>query len=314
MNTDKIIFIVGPTAVGKSDVAFNLAQKIRGEIISCDSMQIYKGINIASNKPSMNSLNNIPHHLVDIRSVEMEFDVAQFNQLTISALEEIFRKNHVPIVVGGSGLYMQILLDGIFKGGSKNEALRKDLNEQARQRGNQYLYDELKQEDPRAAEKIHPNDIRRVVRALEIYRTEQIPISKLQKDRKGLWGNYDISLYCLDRQRPELYDRINRRVEQMFQEGIIDEIKSINGVLWSQTAGKIIGIQEVRKYLSGECSLEETKEQIKLNTRHLAKRQLTWFRREKRLHWIMIADEDTSESIAEVIVHESEMQNKIGLL
>src|SRR3989338_5301889 len=163
MDAKKIIFIVGPTAVGKSDIACAVAQEIRGEIVSCDSMQIYKEIAIASNKPSPGMLRAVPHHLVDILTVEEEFDVARFNALALEAVRDIHGRGGVPLVVGGSGLYMQVLLDGIFKGGVKNEALRHDLKGQARQYGNGFLYDKLKAADPAAAARIHPNDARREI-------------------------------------------------------------------------------------------------------------------------------------------------------
>lgn len=309
MNPDKIIFIVGPTAVGKSDAAVCLAQHIQGEIVSCDSMQIYKEIDIASNKPSQDVLNKIPHHLVNILSVEEEYDVAQFNQCALDIINDIHGRNHIPIIVGGSGMYMHVLLDGIFEGGAKNGALRRDLKDQARQCGKQFIYDKLKERDPEAAGKIHPNDSRRVIRALEIYMTEKIAISQLQKNHKGLWGTYDICLFALNRERQELYRMIDARVEQMFQEGIIDEIKKLNGALWGKTAEKIIGIQEVRRFLRGQYNLKETKELIKLNTRHLAKRQLTWFRREKRLEWITIEVEDPPEKISEIIMNKWMSEN-----
>jgi len=304
MNSKRIIFVVGPTAVGKSDAAFCLAQNIKGEIISCDSMQIYKEIHIANNKPAQNVLDAVTHHLVGILPVEQGYDVAQFNQRALGIIEEIHDRGHIPIIVGGSGMYMQILLDGIFQGGARNEALRKDLKEQAKQRGNQYLYDKLKEVDFKAAQKIHPNDLRRVIRGLEICMTEKMPLSDLQKNRKGLWGQYDICLFMLNRQREELYSRIGARVERMFDDGIVEEVKKIKEDQWGKTAEKIIGIQEVRGYLRGNYDLEETKQKIKLNTRHLAKRQLTWFRREKRLQWIAVGEEDTAESIADIMLSE----------
>jgi len=304
---------MGPTAVGKSDVAFCLAQDIKGEIISFDSMQIYKEIHIANNKPKREVLNVVTHHLVGICSIEQEFDVAQFYQRTVEIIEEVYHRRHIPIIVGGSGMYMQILLDGIFEGGVKNEALRKDLEVQAKQRGNQYLYGKLKEADPQAAQKIHSNDLRRVIRALEICMSKKIPISQLQKDRQGLWGKYDICLFALNRQRQELYDRIDARVEQMFNDGIVDEVKRIKEDRWGKTAKKIIGMQEIQGFLRGEYDLEETKEKIKLNTRHLAKRQLTWFRHEKRLQWITISPEDTTEFIAHSITDEWKAVRKLLL-
>lgn len=304
MNSKKIIFIVGPTAVGKSQAAVCLAKNIQGEIISCDSMQIYKEINIASDKPSRDILNKVPHHLVNVLSVEEEFDVARYNQLALAAIRDIHGRDHIPVVVGGSGMYMQILLDGIFEGGGRNTALRKDLKEQACQYGNQFLYDKLKEEDSQAAKKIHPNDVRRVIRALEICVTEKMPISQLQKQREGLWGKYDIMVFALNREREELYRKIGVRVEEMVQEGLIEEIERLSKVKWSLTANKIIGIREVQGFLKREYSLDQAKELIKLNTRHLAKRQLTWFRRDKRLKWIVVEPDDTAERIAEIMMRQ----------
>lgn len=304
MNEKKIIFIVGPTAVGKSDVAFTLAQNIEGEIISCDSMQVYKEIHVANNKPVQYMLDSVPHHLVGVLSVEQEYDVAQFNQRALEIIKEVHRRSHTPIIVGGSGMYMQILLDGIFEGGARNEALRKDFEGQAKQRGNEYLYGKLKEADSQAASKIHPNDLRRIIRALEVCTIKSMPISQLQKDRQGLWGKYQISLFVLTRQRQELYDRINMRVEQMFDDGIVKEVQSVDDNRWGKTAKKIIGVEEVQGYLRGDYDIGEAKEKIKLNTRHLAKRQLTWFRREKRLQWITIGPESTVELIVDVMLDE----------
>jgi len=257
---------------------------------------------VANNKPLQGILDSVVHHLVGILSVEQEYDVAQFNQHALKIIEEVHQRGHIPIIVGGSGMYMQVLLDGIFEGGSKNEALRNDLKDQAKQRGNEYLYGKLKEADPQAASKIHPNDLRRIIRALEICMTKNMPISQLQKHRQGLWGKYKISLFVLNRQRQKLYDRINARVEQMFDDGIVDEVGSVEKDRWGKTAKKIIGVEEVQGYLRGEYDLGEAKERIKLNTRHLAKRQLTWFRREKRLQWITIGPEDTVESIVGAMV------------
>ncbi len=310
MNSKKIVFIVGPTAVGKSDVGLCLCAKIPGEIVSCDSMQIYREINIASNKPSREVLKKVPHHLIDILSVRDEFDVARYNELALAAIADIHRRGRIPIVVGGSGMYMQVLLDGIFQGGVKNESLRKDLKGQAHQYGNQFIYDKLKEEDPEAAQKIHPNDTRRIVRALEICLTERIPISELQKQRRGLWGAYDIRVFGLNCDREQLYERINRRVEQMFEKGLVEEIEKVREAPWSLTAKKIIGVQEVMGFLNKEYDLAQAKERMKLNTRRLAKRQLTWFRKEKRIQWIEVDVDDAPAKSAAGIL--SCMQDKDG--
>lgn len=304
MNSNVIIFIVGPTAVGKSEAAFHLAQSIHGEIVSCDSMQVYKEINIVNNKPPQDILKAVAHHLVNIISIEEEFHVARFNQLALAAIQEIHGRGHIPIIVGGSGLYMEILLDGIFEGGAKDEALRGDLKQQARQYGNQFLYDKLKAEDGKAAEKIHPNDVRRVVRALEVRAIEKMPISQLRRQREGIWGKYDIRLFVLNMERQDLYERVDRRVEKMIEAGLVEEIERLKDARWSPTAGKIIGVQEVRGFFNQEYDLETVKERMKLNTRHLAKRQLTWFRRDDRLEWIMLPPDRTPEGIAEKIYHQ----------
>jgi tRNA dimethylallyltransferase len=304
-NSHKIIFIVGPTAVGKSDVAHLLARKIQGEIVSCDSMQIYKEINTASNKPSQEVLKGTPHHLINIVSVEDEFDVAEFNRLALQAVKEIQEKNHTPVIVGGSGMYMQILLDGIFEGGPERKDLRQRLKHQAQERGNQYLFAALKEKDPNAAGRIHPNDIRRVIRALEVTMGERKPISGLQKKREGLWGKCAITIFGLNRNREELYARIDQRVDKMFQEGIVEEIKQLDGVPLSRTAKYIIGVQEILGYINGQYDLDHANDLMKLNTRRLAKHQLTWFRKDKRIHWMMMGPDDRIERIVEQMMEKS---------
>lgn len=297
-----IIFIVGPTAVGKTDIAFDLAKAINGEIISCDAMQVYKEINIASNKPPAFMLKKIPHHLMNIISIKEDFDVAQFNRLTQVAIQHIFQSDHIPIIVGGSGMYMQILLDGVFEGKGRNEALREELRCQAKEKGVESLHGILKEKDPQASLKIHPHDLRRIIRALEVAELEQKPISVLQKSRKGFWGQHDIRIFGLNRERSDLYRRIDARVEEMFEQGLVDEIRSLSGCSWSLTADRIIGVREIQGYLRGEHDLERAKYLIKLNTRHLAKKQLTWFRKEKRIHWLMIhSHESTKETVQKLI-------------
>ena len=300
----KIIFIVGPTAIGKSDVALQLSKKVRGEIVSCDSMQIYKEISIASNKPTEQEMKEVVHHLIDIVSVEDEFDVARFNDLANDAIKDVHSRGLIPIVVGGSGLYMQILLDGIFEGAPENPDLRHELISIADQNGNEHLHDLLKEKDPVAAEKIHTNDLRRIVRALEVCMMENRMHSELKKERKGLWGKYDISIYCLNCDREMLYDRINKRVDNMFRAGLIDEIKNLDGLSLSKTARVLIGVKEILGYLSGELKIEVAKDLMKQNTRRFAKRQLTWFRREDRVKWINIDEYASMGNVIELIFKE----------
>jgi len=284
----KIIFIVGPTAVGKSDVAFFLAKEINGEIISCDSMQVYKDVNIASNKPSQKERSEVPHHLIDIVSLEENFDVSRFNKLACDKINEIHQKIRIPIVCGGSGLYMQVLLDGIFPGSPKDAYLRQKLGNKAEAEGKQCLHDMLKQQDPQAAEKIHVNDLKKVIRALEVCILENKPISEIQKQREGLWGKYDINIFCLTRERESLYAIIERRVDKMFDQGIVEEIKKIKGINLSYGAKSIIGLKEINGYIEGKHDIDHAKDLMKMHTRRLAKRQLTWFRREKRMNFFLL--------------------------
>jgi tRNA dimethylallyltransferase len=240
--------------------------------------------------------------LVDILSIEEEFDVAKYNTLALAAISDIHQNGRVPVVAGGSGMYMQVLLDGIFEGSVKNESLRADLKKQARQYGNEFLYNKLKEADPQAAQKIHPNDLRRVIRALEISTTENIPISEMHKRRSGLWGKYDITLVGLNCERAQLYEKINARVEKMVEAGLVAEIEKLRGANWSLTARKIIGVEEILGFLNREYTLEQAKELMKLNTRRLAKRQLTWFRKETRLQWLAVGLEESPEEIAGRII------------
>ena len=300
----KIIFIVGPTAVGKSEVAACVAKKKSAEIVSCDSMQVYKEIQIANNKASLKIRQNIPHHLIDVVSVAERFDVASFNQLASQAIQEIHDRRHWPLIVGGTGLYMQVLLDGIFEAKEIDLDLREELLQQAQDKGPEVLYNQLKLKDPLAAQKLHPHDLKRVVRALEVFLTEQQPISQLQKKRQGLWGKYDIQIFGLNCDRKKLYQKINERVERMFEEGLVDEIQSLQDLPLSQTARMIIGVKEVRGFLDGIYELEEAKELMKRNTRRLAKRQLTWFRKDKRIQWIDIDETQSLDKTVERILKE----------
>ena len=299
---EKMLFIVGPTAVGKTDVGFLLAQKLGGEIISCDAMQVYREVNLATSKPPAEMRNSVPHHLLDVLSVTQEFDVASFNQQALAAVAKIRAHKKIPIVVGGSGMYMQVLLDGIFTEPAHNPQVRKELAGRITAEGSAKLYEELARSDPAAAAKIHPHDNRRIIRALEVYLITKKPISVLQKHRQGLWGRVPIKIFCLTRPRAELYGRINQRVEEMFTEGLIAEIEALRGLKLSRTAQAIIGVKEVQGYLAEKHTIADAKEQMKLNTRHLAKRQLTWFRKDKRLEWIEISSSQTPQDIVRQIL------------
>ncbi len=300
----EIIFIVGPTAVGKSAVAGLLAKKNNGEIVSCDSMQVYKEVVIASNQPAPSMLKAVPHHLIGIISVKKNFDVARFERKALSAIEDILSREKTPIVTGGSGLYMSVLLDGIFKGKKTDPRRRAKFTKIAEEKGNAFLYEELMNADPAAALKIHPNDRRRMMRALEVLESHQQPISELQKKREGLWGKYGIKIFALTRNRNELYQLIDRRVDQMFEAGLVQEVGALKRLPLSLTAQKIIGVKEIFGYLNGEYNLETAQDLLKMHTRRYAKRQWTWFRKDKRLHWMTVGSHDRPWGIAERIFKE----------
>ncbi|MGE0268851.1 MAG: tRNA (adenosine(37)-N6)-dimethylallyltransferase MiaA [Candidatus Omnitrophota bacterium] len=301
MHSKKVVFIVGPTATGKSDIAFELAKDIPLQIVSCDSVQVYKEINIASNKPSAEILKRIPHHLVNIVSLTDRFDVSRFYQRSSAAVESILNSQQLPVVVGGSGLYVKVLLDGIFKGADPDLELREQLRKEAEDYGNEHLHDRLMSMDPQAAKKIHFNDLKKIIRALEVCLVERQPITGKQHQCEGLWGKYDIAIFGLNCRREILYDQINKRVDIMFEAGLIEEVRGIEGVELSPSASGIIGIREVRGYLQDEYSLDAAKDLMKQNTRRFAKRQLTWFRKEKRVNWMDVPPGTPKKDIVNII-------------
>jgi tRNA dimethylallyltransferase len=295
-----LIFIVGPTATGKTEVAVELAKRISAEIISCDSMVVYKEPKILVNKPDCEIYKQARHHMIDIISVEEEFDVYRFKKEVDEIVEENYPGKNL-IFVGGSGLYVKILLDGIFDEGGPSFELRDNLKKAAKEKGIQHLYNKLKEVDLHAALKINPNDLRRITRALEIYYGTQKPISIRQKETKGYWAKFPIRIFGLSLNRKTLYDNINKRTGQMFEQGAVDEVKELFQRRLSKTAGKILGLKEIKNYLQGGCTKAESMEELKKNTRRFAKRQLTWFRKEKRIHWIDTHNKQPGEIAEEIL-------------
>jgi tRNA dimethylallyltransferase len=298
MQKPKLLFLVGPTSTGKTETALLLAKKLNAEIISCDSMQIYKGMDIITSKPPLVLRKRIPHHLIDILSPRKEYNVSRYRQDALKKIREILKRDRFPLFVGGTGLYMSILIDGIFKARAKDDSIRKKLYGQAGRLGSAVLYDRLKRIDPEAALKIHPNDTKRLVRALEVFESTGKPISFLQRHRRGLSQEYDVRILCLNMPRQKLYKRIDERVEKMFARGIVSEVKKLLKSRLSKTASFAIGIRELKGYFDGLYDLEEAKRLMKRNTRLYAKRQLTWFRKDKRIHWTNIRDNEKPREVA----------------
>lgn len=281
-----IIFIVGPTATGKSELAVRLAKKINGEIISCDSVAIYRGIDIASSKPAKSLQKEIPHHLIDVVSPAKEYNVAKFIKESNKKIDGIIKRKKVPIIVGGSGLYVDSLLYGIFNEVKKSAVIRDGLMREAGLFGSGYIYNKLKSIDPEAAEKIHPNNLRRIIRALEVCLLSKGKFSELKQKRSGLIDKYKVKIFGLNLARNKLYERIDKRVDKMFKDGLVREVAGLLKKKLSKTARGALGIKEVEDYLVGEYDLERAKYLLKRNTRHFAKRQLTWFRRNKDIIWL----------------------------
>ncbi|MDP8230724.1 MAG: tRNA (adenosine(37)-N6)-dimethylallyltransferase MiaA [Candidatus Gorgyraea atricola] len=279
----QVIFLVGPTASGKTKVSLKLAKKLNAEIVSCDSMCVYKGMDILTSKPSKSDRRKVKHHLIDIIPPTKEFSVSEYRRLAIAAIEDIFKRGKTPLFVGGSGLYVKAMVDGLFTSAGKDEKFRKAQYVLAGKYGNKYLYNKLKKVDSERAKKIHLNDLRRIVRALEIYRTEKRRPSELLKKREAL--GYSFKIFGIDRPREELYKNIDERVEDMFRQGIVKEVRNLSRRKLSLTAKKALGYNEVMGYIKGDLSLGQAKELLKKNTRHFAKRQLTWFRPDKRIQW-----------------------------
>jgi len=297
----KLIFLVGPTATGKSAVAVNLAKKINAQIISCDSMQVYRGMDIVSSKITALERKKVKHHLIDIITPDKVYNVAKYRKTALSICVKLFLKNKIPLFVGGTGLYYSIIIDGLFPKVSEDKSIRTKLNKQLNLKGSKHLYAKLTKVDPLAAKKIHPNDARRIIRALEVYLKTGSPISELQKKRIGLGKDYEIKIFGLNLNRQSLYDRIDQRVDKMFKTGLKTEVKKLLKLKLSKTALAAIGIKELRDYFKGLISLEEARRLIKRNSRRYAKRQLSWFRKDKRIEWININNQETPTQISQKI-------------
>jgi tRNA dimethylallyltransferase len=294
-----VITVVGPTASGKSRLAVELALHKNGEVVSADSMQIYRGMQIGTAKPTVEEMRGVLHHLIDFAELSQPFSVANYVELASKCIAELDSRGKLPIVTGGTGLYVRSLLHNIqFTEDDKDEALRTELARKAEQEGVQSLVDELNRFDPQSAERIHPNNIGRIIRAIEIYRTTGITMTEQMERSRQIPTPYDSCEIGLDfKNRQTLYDRINLRVDLMMENGLLAEAKEVLSRPGSQTALQAIGYKELVPYFNAECSLDEAVERIKQGTRHYAKRQLTWFRRDESIHWIMIDDDSDFDEI-----------------
>ena len=296
----KIIVVAGPTAVGKTKYAIEAAKAFGGEVVSCDSMQLYKYMDIGSAKPTAEELAQVPHHLVDIIDPSDAFSVAEYQKLAKDAIEDIFQRGKVPVIAGGTGLYLNSLLyDMDFSNASQDQELRLQLEKEAEELGAEVLHKKLSELDFEAASRIHPNNVKKVIRAIE----GALSGDKIKdfKECNTRCDDFDSVLIGLTRDREELYDRINKRVDILVEQGLFEEVKGLldKGLTESDISMKGIGYKEIIGYFDGKYTEEEAIDLIKKNTRHLAKRQITWFKRYEDLHWIDISQYDDDEKAIE---------------
>lgn len=295
MKKRPLIILTGPTAVGKTALSIKLAKALNGAIISADSMQVYRGMDIGSAKITTDEMEDVPHYLIDVLDPDEEFHVVKFQELAKKAMEEIYAKGQIPIITGGTGFYIQsVLYDIDFTSEDEDLVFRKKMENLAHQHGNHFLHDMLKTVDPVSAEKIHSNNIKRVIRALEFYEKTGKPISAHNEAEAKKDSPYAFCYFVLNDDRDKVYERIEKRVDLMLEKGLIDEVKMLQnkGYHKSMVSMQGLGYKEILDYLEGNISLEEAIYILKRDTRHFAKRQLTWFRRERDVIWVNKSDFD----------------------
>ncbi len=297
---EKLFVILGPTAVGKTEISLALSEEIGAEIISADSMQVYRGMDIGTAKPTPEERARVPHHLIDVADPKEEFSAGRYVSLADEAIKDITRRGKIPLVVGGTGMYVRALLEGIFDGPGADFRLREGLAEtESKDPG--ALHKMLKNVDSKASEKIHPSDARRIIRALEVYEKTGKTISENQRQ----WGNgarYNYKIAGLTMPRPELYRRIDARVENMIENGLLEEVQALKnkGCTRDLPSMHALGYKQLLAHLDGEFRLDEAIRLIKRDTRHYAKRQYTWFNARKNVAWTKVSGQNFADSLASV--------------
>lgn len=303
-----VIAVVGPTASGKTALSINIAKRFSGQVVSADSMQIYEKMNIATAKPTTEEMQGVPHHLIGFQPISQKFSVAEYVRLASSCIEKIYNEGDLPVVAGGTGLYVDSLLQNIqFSQEDENTAVRRELTAMFDEKGAEFMLGWLSEIDPETAERLHFNDKSRIIRALEVYKltgktlTEQKILSRLEE------SPYRVLYIGINyRDRGILYDRINRRVDIMVENGLLDEAKDFYNTDPDTTACQAIGYKELAPYFNGEKTLEECLESLKIETRHYAKRQLTWFRKNENINWVYPDDYENTEEMLEYVFYLTE--------
>lgn len=300
MKNKPLIIISGATAVGKTELSIRLAQMINGDIISADSMQVYKNFNIGTAKASAEEMKGIKHYLIDELDADEEFSVYEFKIRAEKYINKILSEGKIPIIVGGTGFYIQSVLYGIdFSEEEPDTKYRQQLEDIAQEKGRAFLHDMLFQIDPVSAQKIHENDLKRVIRALDYYHENKCPISEHNYMQQQKEAAYDYAYFVLNRDRQTIYDRINKRVDMMISNGLVEEVRSLiaGGISPDSVAMQGLGYKETVRYINGDISLDRLSELIKLGTRHFAKRQITWFKRERDVNWLNYEDYSNADDM-----------------
>lgn len=289
MGKKPLIILTGPTSVGKTALSISLAKTVNGEIISADSMQVYRYMDIGTAKITPEEMQGVPHYLIDEFDPEEEFNVVKFQAYAKKYIDDIHNRGKIPILVGGTGFYIQaVLYDIDFTENDSDNGYRKELEDLAKEKGPEYLHMQLKQIDPASAEAIHPNNVKRVIRALEYYKLTGEKISEHNEEQRNKTSPYNSCYFVLNKDRAKLYEGIDYRVDLMMQNGLLEEVKALSarGYTRDLVSMQGLGYKEILAYLEGECTLEEAIYVLKRETRHFAKRQITWFKREKDVIWI----------------------------
>lgn len=301
-----MIILTGPTAVGKTAASIRLAKAIGGEIISADSMQVYKHMDIGSAKVTKEEMDGVPHYLIDILQPWEEFNVTVFQKRAKEALEEIYSHGKIPIIAGGTGFYIQALLYDIdFTEHEADTGIRRELEQLAAEKGAEHLHGMLQEIDPRSAEEIHANNVKRVIRAIEFYRQTGELISAHNEKEREKESPYQFLYYVIHTDRAQLYERIERRIDIMLERGLVEEVQKLAaiGCTRDMVSMQGLGYKEILDYLDGRCTFEEAVYRLKRDTRHFAKRQITWFKREKDVRWLYLPDfhQDTGRIVERIL-------------
>lgn len=314
MNNNKLIILTGPTSVGKTALSLALAKAVDGEIISADSMQVYKHMDIGTAKIRPLEMEGVPHYLIDELEPDEEFNVVKFQQMAKHYLKQIYAKNKIPILVGGTGFYIQaVLYDIDFTENDNDTAYRNELEQLLAIHGGEYLYQQLKQVDPASAETIHPNNSKRVIRALEFAKQTGDKISEHNQQQSQKTSPYQFCYFVLNKDRAKLYDTINQRVDLMVKNGLLEEVKKLAEMGYTRNLVSMqgLGYKEILAYLEGECTFEDAVEILKRDTRHFAKRQLTWFKREKDVIWANKDEFSSDDDLLHFLLQQLKVNNII---